>query len=65
MQSSYQTLRMEHADAKRNNYIYAVKVVRGAYIDEERRLAQEKGYEGEKWQKQDLCTFYCDRSYTQ
>ena len=42
---------MEYADAKHNNYIYAVKVVRGAYIDEERWLAQEKGYEGEKWQK--------------
>ena len=39
---------MEHATAKRNNNIYAVKVVRGAYLDEERRLAQEQGYEGER-----------------
>ena len=65
-QSSYLTLRMEHTDSKRNNYLYAVKVVRGAYIDEERRLVQEKGYEGKNWQKQDLhyYTFCCDRSYT-
>ena len=59
-QRSYQTLRMEHANAKRNNYIYAVKLVRGAYFDEERRLAQEKGYEGEKWQKQDLYHYVTD-----
>ena len=39
---------MEHTTAKRNNNIYAVKVVRGAYLDEERRLAQEQGYEGER-----------------
>ena len=38
---------MEHATAKRNDYIYAVKVVRGAYIDEEKQLAGERGYEGE------------------
>ena len=37
---------MEHTAAKRNNNIYAVKVVRGAYLDEETRLAKEQGYEG-------------------
>lgn len=39
---------MECTTAKRNNNVYAVKVVRGAYIDEERKLAQEHGYEGEQ-----------------
>ena len=39
-------LLMEHATAKRNNSIYAVKVVRGAYMDEERRLALEQSHEG-------------------
>ena len=47
MQTSYQTLLMEYATPKSNNSIYAVKVVRGAYLDEERRLAEEQGYEGE------------------
>ena len=37
---------MEHATAKRSNNIYAVKVVRGAYMDEERQLALEQSYEG-------------------
>ena len=36
---------MGHATAKRNNHVYAVKLVRGAYMDEEGRLAQEQGYE--------------------
>ena len=36
---------MGHATAKRSNITYAVKLVRGAYMDEEGRLAQEQGYE--------------------
>jgi len=36
---------MGHTTAKRNNNIYAIKLVRGAYMDEEGRLAQERGYE--------------------
>jgi len=38
---------MEHTTAKRNGNVYGVKVVRGAYMHEERKLAQEHGYEGE------------------
>jgi len=37
---------LSHLSTKRNNCIYAVKVVRGAYMDEEKRLAIEHGYEG-------------------
>ena len=36
---------MGHATAQRNNSTYAIKLVRGAYMDEEGRLAQEQGYE--------------------
>ncbi|CAF0747211.1 unnamed protein product [Adineta steineri] len=31
--------------AEKYNYIFAAKLVRGAYMDQERRLAQERGYE--------------------
>ena len=36
---------MGHATAKRSNITYAVKLVRGAYMDEEGKLAEEQGYE--------------------
>ena len=37
---------LSHLSTKRNNCIYAVKLVRGAYMDEEKKLAKEHGYEG-------------------
>jgi len=33
-----QMILLNHLSIERNNCIYAVKVVRGAYMDEERRL---------------------------
>ena len=36
---------MNHATAKRNGNVFAIKLVRGAYMDEEDKLAQEQGYE--------------------
>ena len=46
LQSSHQTILSSHLSTQRNNCIYAVKVVRGAYMDEERRLAIQHEYEG-------------------
>lgn len=33
------------AQSKQQNYIFAAKLVRGAYMEQERRLAREKSYE--------------------
>ncbi len=40
-----QFLKCAHADAKRNGYVLAVKLVRGAYMEKERLRAEENGYE--------------------
>ncbi|XP_065891514.1 hydroxyproline dehydrogenase-like [Dysidea avara] len=45
LKSSHQTMLLSHLSTKRNNCIYAVKLVRGAYMDEEKRLAIEHGCE--------------------
>lgn len=38
-------LKNDLALAEENNYIFAAKLVRGAYMVQERRLAREGGYE--------------------
>ncbi|XP_065891512.1 proline dehydrogenase 1, mitochondrial-like isoform X2 [Dysidea avara] len=45
LKSSHQTMLFSHLSTERNNCIYAVKLVRGAYMDEEKRLATQHGYE--------------------
>ena len=40
-----QFLKDSHANAKEKGYIYAVKLVRGAYLEKERERAEEMGYE--------------------
>lgn len=37
-------LKTSHAKAKENGYVYAVKLVRGAYMEKERDRAEELGY---------------------
>jgi len=39
------SLKDDLALAEKYNYIFAAKLVRGAYIEQERRLAREHGYE--------------------
>ena len=38
-------LKRDLALAEKYNYIFAAKLVRGAYMEQERRLAQENSYE--------------------
>ncbi len=38
-------LKKSHAEARQKGYIYAVKLVRGAYMEKERERAEELGYE--------------------
>lgn len=39
------SLKHDLAQAEKYNYVFAAKLVRGAYMEQERRLAQEHGYE--------------------
>ena len=39
------SLKHDLAQAEKCNYIFAAKLVRGAYMDQERQLAREHGYE--------------------
>lgn len=45
------------ATARAMGYCYGAKIVRGAYMDQERRLARQHRYEGEKMQH--LCVSVC------
>ncbi len=38
-------LKKSHGDAKKDGYVLAVKIVRGAYMEKERTRAEEMGYE--------------------
>ena len=40
---------MDLALAEEAGFLYGVKVVRGAYMEQERALAREKGYEDPIW----------------
>jgi hypothetical protein len=39
------SLKVDLAQAKEHNYIFAAKLVRGAYMEQERRLAREHAYD--------------------
>jgi proline dehydrogenase len=49
---------IEHS--KKNNYKYAVKLVRGAYMEEERKLAEEKGYQDPIHPNKEACDIAYD-----
>ena len=38
-------MKADLAQAEKYNYVFAAKLVRGAYMEQERRLAREYGYE--------------------
>lgn len=42
-------LRLDLASAEESGFMYGVKLVRGAYMEQERALAQEKGYTDPIW----------------
>ncbi len=44
-------LRLDLAFSKTSGFCYGVKLVRGAYMEQERALAEEKGYEDPVWPK--------------
>ena len=51
-------LRLDLAFAEESGFKYGVKVVRGAYMEQERALAQEKGYTDPIWKSKretDVC----------
>lgn len=45
VQETLDCLRHDLALAEKEKYIFAAKLVRGAYMDQERRLAREQGYD--------------------
>ena len=44
-EETWPTLKVNLTIAQKWNYVFVAKLVRGAYIEQERRLAREKGYE--------------------
>jgi len=50
-----QYLKDSISHAKNNGYFYAVKLVRGAYMEEERLLAKEKGYDDPIYPSKEEC----------
>lgn len=38
-------MKTDLAQSEKQNYLFAAKLVRGAYMEQERRLAREQGYE--------------------
>ena len=56
-QSARTTMEEELATAQAMGYCYGAKIVRGAYMDQERTLAKQHHYEGEK--KIDVCLSVC------
>lgn len=42
-------LNLDLAFAEQTGFVYGVKVVRGAYMEQERSLAQKKGYNDPIW----------------
>lgn len=44
LKSAYESLRNDLAVAKRDNFFFGAKLVRGAYMDQERALAAKHGY---------------------
>ena len=45
-QTARQTIEEDIGVAEKMNYTYAAKIVRGAYMDQERSLSKEQNYEG-------------------
>ena len=56
-QSARTTMEEELATARAMGYCYGAKIVRGAYMDQERTLAKQHHYEGEK--KKDVRLSVC------
>ena len=51
-------LKLDLAFAEESGFMYGVKVVRGAYMEQERALAEEKGYTDPIWSSKaetDVC----------
>ena len=45
LKSAFNTLKEDIESAKKDNYFFGAKLVRGAYIDQERQRAKDMGYE--------------------
>lgn len=45
LQETLQIIRSDLALAEREDFVFAAKLVRGAYLEQERRLAEEHGYD--------------------